>query len=195
MNIPIYLASASPRRRELLAQLAIPVERISADIDETPYSGEDARDYTERLARSKAEAGWAAVLRQGLPPRLLLAADTTVALDGEIFGKPDDAADAERMLRALSGRSHQVMTGVAVCNKGEIITCCSVTEVRFRSLSDEDVAVYLTSGEPFDKAGAYGIQGRAALFVEYIAGSFSGVVGLPLYETGQLLAQSGYRLL
>ena len=194
MNDPIYLASASPRRRELLAQLAIQVERISADIDETPLPGENARDYTERLARSKAEAGWAAVLRQNLPPRLLLAADTTVALDGEIFGKPDNTADAECMLRALSGRSHQVMTGVAVCREGEIITCCSVTEVRFRPLNDDDIAAYLASGEPFDKAGAYAIQGRAAVFVEHIAGSFSGVVGLPLFETAQLLGLCGYRI-
>lgn len=194
MNNCIYLASASPRRRELLAQLEIPVELVAAEIDETPYPGESALGYTERLARAKAEAGWAVVLRNGQPSRLLLAADTTVALDGEIFGKPANGKDAHRMLSALSGRRHQVITGVAVCNNGETVVCCSETEVVFRTLTEADITHYLESGEPFDKAGAYGIQGKAAIFVERISGSFSGVVGLPLFETAQLLEHCGYHL-
>ncbi|NDV11216.1 Maf family protein [Crenobacter caeni] len=187
----IYLASASPRRRELLEQLGVNFERIHADIDESVLPGEDAVAYTERLARAKADAGWAVAERCGLPSRPLLSADTTVVQDGEIFGKPADAADAARMLRAFSGRSHQVVTSVAIRQDGRLELATSVTEVWFRELSDDDIARYIGSGEPFDKAGAYGIQGRAAVFVRRIDGSFTGVMGLPLFETAGLLTAFG----
>lgn len=190
----LYLASASPRRRELLTQLGLHPERIHADIDETPQAGEGAVAYTERLAREKAAAGWAVVESCGLPARPLLAADTTVALDGQIFGKPADADDARRMLRAFSGRTHQVVTSVAVREGEHAALRTSVTEVRFKTLSDAEIERYLASGEPFDKAGAYGIQGRAGVFVERIDGSFTGVMGLPVFETGELLAEFGFDL-
>lgn len=187
----IYLASASPRRRELLQQLGVHLERIHADIDETVQPGEDAVAYTERLARDKAAAGWHVVENGGLPSRPLLAADTTVVLDGEIFGKPADAADARRMLEAFSGRTHQVVTSVAVREGERTLLRTSVTDVTFRPLTETDIARYIESGEPFDKAGAYGIQGRAAVFVERIAGSYTGVVGLPVFETAALLSEFG----
>lgn len=188
----IYLASASPRRRELLTQLGVLFERIHADIDERVLPGEDAVAYTERLARAKADAGWAVVESCGLPARPLLSADTTVVQDGEIFGKPRDAADAARMLRAFSGRSHQVVTSVAVRQEAHVELATQVTQVWFRPLSDDDIARYIGSGEPFDKAGAYGIQGRAAVFAERLDGSFTGVMGLPLFETAALLSRFGF---
>lgn len=187
----IYLASASPRRRELLQQLGVHLERIHADIDESVRPGEDAIAYTERLARDKAAAGWHVVESGGLPSRPLLAADTTVVLDGEIFGKPADAADARRMLEAFSGRTHQVVTSVAVREGERALVRTSVTDVTFRPLTEDDITRYIDSGEPFDKAGAYGIQGRAAVFVERIEGSYTGVVGLPVFETAALLAEFG----
>ncbi|HJU49113.1 MAG TPA: Maf family protein [Pseudogulbenkiania sp.] len=187
----IYLASASPRRRELLQQLGVHTERLHADIDESVLSGEDAVTYTERLARDKAAAGWRVVENGGLPPRPLLAADTTVVLDGEIFGKPADATDARRMLEAFSGRTHQVVTSVAVREGERTRLLTSITDVTFRTLTEDDIARYLDSGEPFDKAGAYGIQGRAGVFVERIAGSYTGVVGLPVFETAALLSEFG----
>jgi septum formation protein len=191
-NDILYLASASPRRRELLAQLALHVERIHADIDESVRAGETALAYVERLALAKADAGWAVVDSCGLPERALLAADTTVTLDGEIFGKPENPADACRMLRAFSGRTHQVITSVAVRNAERHEQLTSVTEVTFCALSDDAILRYVDSGEVFDKAGAYGIQGKAAVFVARIDGSFSGVVGLPLFETSQLLGRVGF---
>jgi septum formation protein len=188
----LYLASASPRRRELLGQLGLHLERIHADIDESVLPGEAARDYVERLAQAKADAGWAVVSSCGLPERALLAADTTVVLDGEIFGKPVDEADARRMLRAFSARTHQVLTAVAVRNATQSELMTSVTDVTFRALSDEDIQRYVDSGEVFDKAGAYGIQGKASVFVARIEGSFTGVVGLPLFETAALLTRFGF---
>lgn len=188
----IYLASGSPRRRELLQQLGVAFERIHADIDESVLPGEEAIAYTERLAAAKAAAGWAVVQSCGLPSRPLLSADTTVVQDGEIFGKPVDAADAARMLRAFSGRSHQVVTSVAIRQDDKLSVATCVTEVSFRPLSDADIERYIASGEPFDKAGAYGIQGHAAVFVSRIDGSFTGVMGLPLFETAALLAEFGF---
>ncbi|MDN0083090.1 Maf family protein [Crenobacter sp. SG2305] len=190
----LYLASGSPRRRELLEHLGIILERIHADIDESVLPGEDAVRYTERLAESKAAAGWQVVTNCGLPSHPLLAADTTVTLDGEIFGKPVDADDARRMLRTISGREHQVITSVAVRQDDTVKVATSVTTVRFKTLSDDEIERYVASGEPFDKAGGYGIQGRAGVFVEHLDGSFTGVVGLPLYETAQLLAEFGLTL-
>lgn len=190
----IYLASGSPRRRELLEQLGLNLERIHADIDESVRPGEDAVAYTERLAREKAEAGWRVVASCGLPERPLLAADTTVTQDGEIFGKPEDADDARRMLRAFSGRRHQAITSVAVMRGDRLLVKTSVTDVFFKALSDAEIERYLASGEPFDKAGAYGIQGRAGVFVERIEGSYTGVMGLPVHETALLLAEFGFAL-
>ncbi|KUM01771.1 septum formation inhibitor Maf [Chromobacterium subtsugae] len=190
----IYLASGSPRRREILEQLGLHLERIHADIDESVLPGEDAVAYTERLAREKAEAGWKVVSSCGLPERPLLAADTTVTQDGEIFGKPADADDARRMLRAFSGRSHQAITSVAVMRGARLLVKTSVTDVFFKPLSDAEIERYLASGEPFDKAGAYGIQGKAGVFVEHIEGSYTGVMGLPVHETALLLAEFGFEL-
>lgn len=189
----IYLSSGSPRRREILEQLGMHLERIHADIDESVLPGESAVAYTERLALSKAEAGWRVVMSCGLPSRPLLAADTTVAMDGEIFGKPENADDARRMLRAFSGRSHQAITSVAVREDDKVRLKTSVTDVFFRPLSEQDIERYLASGEPFDKAGAYGIQGKACVFVERIHGSHSGVMGLPIFETAALLGEFGFQ--
>jgi septum formation protein len=193
-NDILYLASGSPRRRELLGQLGLHFERIHADIDESVLPGEDAKVYAERLALSKAAAGWEVVQSCGLPERALLAADTTVVLDGEIFGKPVDEADAGRMLRAFSGRTHQVITAVAVRSADCQRQLTSVTEVTFRELSDEDIRRYLDCGEAMDKAGAYGIQGKASVFVARLNGSYTGVMGLPLFETAQLLSGFGFVL-
>jgi septum formation protein len=197
MNHPanqIYLASASPRRRELLEQLGLSLQRISADIDETPHPGEPATAYAERLALEKAAAGWRLVADSGLPSSPLLAADTTVTLDGEIFGKPADRADAARMLRLFSGRTHQVITALAVRQGEQVEHAVSISDVTFRTLTDADIERYLDSGEPFDKAGAYGIQGLAGVFVQHISGSFTGVMGLPLFETAQVLGRFGLTL-
>ncbi|TDR80388.1 Maf family protein [Paludibacterium purpuratum] len=191
-NETLYLASGSPRRRELLTLLGLHFERIHAEVDESVLPGEAARAYAERLARAKADAGWAVVQSCGLPSRALLAADTTVVQDGVIFGKPVDEADARRMLQTFSGRTHQVITSVAVRRGEQIELATSVTDVTFRKLDEDAIQRYLDSGEAFDKAGAYGIQGLAAVFVERIDGSFTGVVGLPLFETAELLSRFGY---
>lgn len=188
----IYLASASPRRRELLTQIGVPFELVRCEIDETPLPGEHPKAYVARLAAAKAAAGVATYRAQGLPQRLLLSADTTVALGTQILGKPVDAADACAMLRTLSGTVHEVYTGVAISDGERTETVVSTTEVRFRTVSEADIAAYVATGEPMDKAGSYGAQGRGALLVDSLAGSFSGVVGLPLTETGDLLRAFGY---
>lgn len=183
----IYLASQSPRRQQLLAQIGVHYSVLDADIDESARPGETVTAYVERLAREKAAAGWRRVLAEGLASLPVLGADTTVAVDGEILGKPADFAAARAMLERLSGRAHQVYTGVGLCgDQGERSTL-SCTEVRFRALTAAEIERYWASGEPRDKAGAYGIQGLAAVFVERIEGSYSGVVGLPLFETARLL--------
>ncbi|MGQ5521775.1 Maf family protein [Chitinimonas sp. PSY-7] len=188
----IYLASASPRRRELLTQIGIRFERVSCEIDETPKPSETAIAYVERLARAKAEAGIAAALAAGLPKRLLLAADTTVAFGNVILGKPLDADDAQAMLGQLSGSSHEVLTGVAISNGERTEYALSRSTVRFRTLSASEIAAYVASGEPMDKAGSYGAQGLGAVLINEIQGSFSGVVGLPLTETVTLLQRFDY---
>lgn len=187
MAADIVLASASPRRRELLAQLGVRFRVCVADVDETPRAGESATDYAARLAVDKALAGAA---RDGgtLPA---LGADTTVVVDGAIVGKPADAADAARMLSRLSGREHVVVSAVALARAGSATVRVSSTRVRFRTLSAHDIARYVATGEPLDKAGAYGIQGFGAALVAWIEGSYSGVVGLPLAETAELLAAAG----
>jgi septum formation protein len=191
----IYLASRSPRRRELLSQIGVRYhlllfrERIDEkpEVEETPLAGEAPAAYVERLAREKAEAGWRRMLQRNLPPAPVLAADTTVALDGRIFGKPEDRAEAAEMLAALSGRRHEVLTAVAAKNYEQLELAVSVSEVQLKQLSPEEIALYVASGEADDKAGAYAIQGRAARFIVELRGSYSGVAGLPLYETSQLL--------
>lgn len=188
----IYLASASPRRRELLTQIGVPFELIRCEIDETPQHNERPYDYVARLARAKAAAGVDVYQQQGLAPRLLLAADTTVALGETILGKPIDTRDAEQMLANLAGRTHQVLTGVAISDGERVELVVSVSDVTFRTLSTDEIATYVASGEPIDKAGAYGAQGLGALLIEKLSGSFSGVVGLPLAETGILLRRFAY---
>lgn len=197
----IYLASRSPRRRELLGHIGVKFHLLlfrnrpgaAPDFDETPQPGEGPRDYVMRLARAKAAVGWKRMLERNLPLAPVLAADTTVALEGRIFGKPQDRADAERMLAELSGKRHEVLTAVALQFDEEVETALSVSDVQFRSLAQDEIRAYVATGESDDKAGGYAIQGRAALFVAEIRGSQSGIVGLPLYETAQLLQKMGGR--
>ena len=183
----LVLASASPRRRELLAKLGLLPEIRPVNLDETPAPGEDARRYVERLAREKAAAA------AGEGAEILLAADTAVVLDGEILGKPADPEEARTMLRRLSGRAHEVLTGVALLEtpKGAAVSAIEETRVVFRTLDEEEIAAYVATGEARDKAGAYGIQGRAAVFVPRIEGSWSNVVGLPLELVDRLLRRLG----
>ena len=179
----IRLASISPRRRELLAQIGVPHVVTGAHIDESVLAGEEPRDYVQRMARSKALTVWEQ--DRSLP---VLAADTTVVLDGVIFGKPRDRADCIRMLATLSGRTHQVLTAVALATGDERVALrLSVSDVRFRTLTEGEAAAYWDTGEPRDKAGAYAIQGKAAVFIESMTGSYSAVMGLPLFETAELL--------
>lgn len=187
----LYLASQSPRRRELLQQLGLVPALIAADVDETPLPSEAAAVYVERLARAKALAGWRAVDAAGLAPLPVLGADTSVVLDGEILGKPRDELDACAMLARLAGRTHQVLTGISLCTAQRQLAAVSRTEVTFGALDADRIARYCATGEPLDKAGGYGIQGAAAAFVARIEGSYSGVVGLPLFETAELLRQFG----
>jgi septum formation protein len=196
---PLYLASQSPRRQELLRQIglapAVLLLRTAAgraDVDETPLPDESAIDYVMRLARLKAETGERARDRRVLADWPIVAADTTVTVDGQILGKPANVEEAAAMLRAYSGRSHTVLTGVAVVFHGRTLTALSESTVRFRPLTEAEIAAFVATREPFDKAGGYGIQGRAAMFIEQLVGSYSGVMGLPLYETAQLLREVGF---
>lgn len=185
----LYLASASPRRRELLAQIAVPCVTQIASIDETPLPGEPAVAYVERLAREKALAGLAAV--RLIEDAVVLGADTAVVLDGRILGKPADFAEARSMLQALSGRTHQVLTAVALASASRTLARVVSSEVTFTLLNDSQIEAYWASGEPCDKAGSYGIQGLGAVFVSHMQGSYSAVVGLPLCETAELLGEFG----
>ena len=189
-----YLASRSPRRRELLAQAGYAYAELpagAADVDETPRSGEAAEDYVLRVAREKAAAGWRAVAARGLAALPVLAADTTVVLEGAILGKPDDVRHAVEMLSRLSGRVHRVLTALALADAAGATTRLSASTVEFRDLSPAEIARYVASGEPLDKAGAYAVQGRAAIFIRTIRGSYSGIMGLPLFETAELLGSLG----
>jgi len=195
MRFPeIYLASASPRRHEILSQLGVPHEVLRlppvAGEDEPRLPGESPAEYVLRTAKDKAHRALAYLGRPEaghLPPRPVLAADTTVILHDEILGKPADVEEARSMLGRLSGTEHEVRTAVVLAEPGRMEEAVSITSVRFAKLSSADIEAYCASGEPMDKAGAYGIQGLAGLFVEHISGSYSGVMGLPVYETGQLL--------
>ena len=180
----LVLASASPRRRELLAQAGFSFTVRPAHIPEDPFPNEDPIAYVTRLAREKAEA----VFRElDDPTAIVLGADTTVTVDKTILGKPADAADAALMLRMLSGRSHRVITGIALVTADSVEVAAEVTAVRFRSLSDEEISAYIATGEPMDKAGAYAIQGRAARWIPRIEGCYFNVVGLPLALVSCLL--------
>ena len=195
----LYLASKSPRRRELLKQLGVPFDELHLreapgrvrDIVEMAADGEPATHYVERIARTKAAVGWMRMEQRRLTMRPVLGADTEVVLDGEIFGKPHDAAHAREMLARLSGRTHDVLTGVALKHGDDVAFALSTSRVTFARLSDEEIARYADSGEALDKAGAYAIQGRAAAYVTRLDGSYSGVMGLPLHETAVLLAKAG----
>ena len=180
----VVLASASPRRRELLLQAGIPHVTDAADVDETWWPGEAPAEYVLRVAHAKADA----VAARHPRDCIVLAADTAVIVDGEPFGKPRDAADAARMLRRLSGRTHEVLTAVVARRDGRAGARTVATRVTLRALADDEIAAYCATDEPYDKAGAYAIQGRAGAFVAHLDGSYSGTVGLPLCETAELLA-------
>ncbi len=191
----IYLASQSPRRRELLKQVGINFEMLllrddpkrGVDVDETPQAVEHPEEYVKRICQEKAEKGCQLLRYRNLPMFPVLAADTTVTLDGEIFGKPKNAEHAAEMLRQFSGREHQVLSAVAIALGDQIEFAISTSTVRFTTLNEERIRRYLLTKEYNDKAGGYGIQGQAAAFIEHISGSYSGVMGLPLFETVQLL--------
>lgn len=188
-NSLIYLASASPRRSALLTQIGIEHRVAPVDIDERPLPAETPAQYVLRLAIAKAEALWSQLKDHERHP--VLGSDTTVALGNDVLGKPADQRDAADMLRRLAGRTHQVYTAVAIRHARGCDSRLSVSDVTIRELSEAEIRDYWQTGEPVDKAGGYAIQGLAALFIERIAGSHSGIVGLPLYETGELLRMIG----
>jgi septum formation protein len=199
----IYLASKSPRRRELLRQVGIDFDILSLradpsrgiDVSEDAFAGEPALAYVERVARSKGAFAWNVLHMRRMPLRPVLSADTTVTIDGEILGKPADPKEAYAMLERLSGRTHQVLTSVAVHYTDVFEQVTQVSDVRFAKLTPEAIRAYCATPEPYDKAGAYGIQGLAALFIEHIEGSHSGIMGLPVFETAQLLQKAGVAVL
>lgn len=200
----IYLASNSPRRRALLAQIGVSFDPVpfrqnqqcrDPDVDETPLDGEVAEDYVKRLALAKAENGSRIVTLRAMPMRPVLAADTCVELTGQIIGKPEDDAHAVSILERLSGRKHKVLTGVALYLNGRFEYALSASEVSFRPLSAKEIEDYIRTGEHRDKAGAYGIQGQAGVFVDYLVGDFNGVMGLPLNTTCDLLRRFGCEIL
>ncbi|MGD0493462.1 MAG: Maf family protein [Steroidobacteraceae bacterium] len=187
----VYLASGSPRRRQLLQQIGVPFQVLSVTVDESIGHGEEPLAYVSRLAAAKADAGLARSRAAGAHPRPVLAADTAVVVDREILGKPTGRDDALRMLRLLSGRTHEVLTSIAVAAGGSTRSCVSRSEVTFRDISCAEASDYWDTGEPNDKAGGYAIQGLGAVFVAQLRGSFSGVMGLPLFETAVLLEAAG----
>jgi septum formation protein len=195
----IYLASMSPRRRELLRQVGVEFELLSlrsdpargADVSEDERPGESPLDYVARVAREKGAFAWNVLHLRRQPLRPVLSADTTVTIDGKILGKPADKDEAAAMLERLSGRTHQVLTSVALHHTNVTEQVTQVSSVRFATLSPATIKAYCATPEPYDKAGAYGIQGLAALFIEHIEGSHSGIMGLPVFETAQLLRKAG----
>jgi septum formation protein len=199
----VYLASKSPRRQELLRQLGIDFTELRVreapgrepDITETPRDSEAPVEYVKRVARLKASVAWHRMTRRNLAPKPVLAADTEVVLEGRVLGKPRDPPDAIEMLSALSGRTHEVLTAVAVRWEAQLALGVSSSRVTFRAIPRDEIERYIATGEPFDKAGAYAIQGRAAAFIRHLDGSYSGVMGLPLFETGEILAKIGYQVL
>ena len=199
----IYLDSKSPRRQELLRQLGVEFDELllreapgrRRDIVEAPRRDESPLEYVKRIARIKASVGWHRMERRGLPPKPVLGADTEVALDGAALGKPADAAGAVAMLAALSGRTHDVITAIALRWQTQLVAAVSTSRVTFRAIAHDEIERYVATGEPFDKAGAYAIQGKAAAFVQHLEGSYSGVMGLPLFETAEILARIGFPVL
>jgi len=185
----LYLASKSPRRAELLARLGLDFGVLDLDIPEHRQPNEPAEEYVRRVAREKAGAGLLTVM--SVPHALVLGADTEVILGDEVFGKPRDAADAAAMLRRLSGRTHQAVTAVSLVSAGREAQAVSVSEVSFAELGEDEIAAYVATGQADGKAGAYGIQGAAERFVRHLSGSYSGVMGLPLFETSRLLKSFG----
>ena len=197
----IYLASKSPRRRELLKQIGIQFELLMmreqlprVDVDEAPLRDETAHAYVQRIVLIKAAMAAKVMRERRLPPRPILTADTTVTMDGDVMSKPVDRDDAARMLRRLAGQSHQVLTAIAVVSDGEVKHVLSTSFVAFAPLTDDEIKRYVDSGEPMDKAGGYAVQGLAARFITKLSGSYSGVMGLPLYETTTLLRQCGLHI-
>ncbi|MDN8615260.1 Maf family protein [Variovorax ginsengisoli] len=194
----IYLASQSPRRAQLLGQLGVRHELLLATADEDAESleavlpGESPTAYVQRVTALKLDAAVDRWRQRGLPPAPILCADTTVAIGRTILGKPEDAADAARMLASLAGRTHRVMTAIALQHGDRRLAALNVSHVRFAAVGPARIAAYVASGEPLGKAGAYGIQGRAAAFIEHISGSHSGIMGLPMFETAELLRQAGF---
>ncbi|HWZ47526.1 MAG TPA: Maf family protein [Herbaspirillum sp.] len=193
----IYLASKSPRRRELLRQIGIEFELLlnDSEVNEDVLPGEAPHDYVARVTRHKAEHAREIMLCRQLPMRPILAADTTVVVDTAILGKPADMHEAAQMMRRLSGRTHQVLTSVAVAFGAEMWQITQSSDVVFAPLSEQTIAAYCDTPEPYDKAGGYGIQGPAAIFITNISGSYSGIAGLPLFETAQLLQKAGVHIL
>ena len=199
----IYLASKSPRRQELLRQLGVEFEELRLreapgrrrDFVEALHKDERPLEYVKRIARTKAAVGWHRMGRRGLTPRPVLAADTEVVVDGAVLGKPEDAAGAIAMLEGLSDRTHDVITAVAVRWNTKIMLAVSTSRVAFRALNRDEIERYVATGEPFDKAGGYAIQGRGAVFIRHLDGSYSGVMGLPLFETAEILQKIGYYVL
>ena len=197
----IYLASRSPRRLELLQQMGIACKTVllreeinrQRDVDETPLSSENPYIYVERMAKMKAEIGVLRARQRGLPTMPMLGADTIVVFNGTIFGKPADQADARRMLKLLSGTQHEVLTGVAITDGTRLLHDTSISRVRFRDITDDEISAYIASNEPMGKAGAYAIQGIGAVFIERLEGSYSGVMGLPIFETSMLLSLFGIK--
>ncbi len=193
----IYLASRSPRRRELLKQLGVPFEVLllrehgarALDVNEAVQPGETPEHYVERVCLAKAEIGWLRVLQRQLQHLPVLAADTTVQLDQRVLGKPVTRDESAAMLRELSGREHRVLTAIAVAWENGVELVINTNTVKFRSLSEQDIQQYIDTGESHDKAGGYAIQGRAGAFIPQITGSYTGVMGLPLYETAMLLSK------
>ncbi|MGH8727239.1 MAG: Maf family protein [Burkholderiales bacterium] len=191
----IYLASRSPRRRELLKQIGVAFELLlvrgdparGADVNEAMLPDEPPRDYVKRMASLKAETGWVQVARRRMREYPVLAGDTVIALDNAVVGKPGSRENAVEILQKLSGKTHEVLSAVSLCRDQTIEVSLSVTEVEFRELHEAEIKRYIASGEGLDKAGAYAIQGKAAAFIAAISGSYSGVMGLPLFETAQLL--------
>jgi len=188
--VVIYLASSSPRRAQLLRQIGIEFSVHSVAIDETRAAGEDPADYVRRLAAEKATAA-AREISAGEEDYRVLAADTTIDLDGDIIGKPANAVECRCILERLSARQHRVLTAVALATADGVALCLNDSRVRFRALSAAEIEAYCACGEPMDKAGAYAIQGKAAVFIEHLEGSYSAVMGLPLLETAELLRDSG----
>lgn len=190
----IYLASRSPRRGELLRQIGVDFDVLPSDVDESVLPGEAPEHYVLRLAREKAEVCARSITERGLVAMPVLAADTTVCADGVILGKPENDDEARAMLRTMSDRWHTVHTGIALAFEGRVEVALSSTQVEMAPLTAEEINAYVASGEPRDKAGAYGIQGLAGIFIRRIEGSYSGVMGLPVYETAQLLKKFGIHL-